>query len=351
MKPARDALALALPTLLGFVLGGALTAALVARVLDPAPPPIRAKLEWLDAHGADYDTLFLGSSRIGRQVIPAVFDREAARLGLATHAFNLAEDALSPPEDAWVLERALAGRKAPLRFLIVECAAVKLGRGQHDLSTRALYWHDAPRLATLWRRVRAPRAASPERPASDDVVEKNRRLFLDHLRRFAWNALRLGRGAEWLDRALGVPGAEPRIASEQVGPPLEGFRPPPPKIRFEGARRAQYLARLEAIAAEGRRFELGDLESQAELLRKRDLAERHGARLVLVAPPMAEKTFVPAPEADIAFLDFSDPARFPELFALEHRADAEHLNETGAEIFSRRLAQGLAAALGREGAP
>jgi len=92
-------------------------------------------------------------------------------------------------------------------------------------------------------------------------------------------------------------------------------------------------------------------ESQAELERKRALAERHGGRLVLVAPPYLSVPFAPLPELGIAFLDFSDPRRYPQLFAPENRADGGHLNAEGAAIYSRLLARELLGALDGEPAP
>ena len=60
----------------------------------------------------------------------------------------------------------------------------------------------------------------------------------------------------------------------------------------------------EAVRAGPRRW-YGDAESQAAaFLRKRALAERHGARLVLVVPPVASRAFAPLPEAGIALVDF-----------------------------------------------
>jgi hypothetical protein len=87
------------------------------------------------------------------------------------------------------------------------------------------------------------------------------------------------------------------------------------------------------------------------LRRKRALAARYGAELVLVAPPVPGRTFVPMPGGDQVFLDFSDPARFPELFAPEHRQDGGHLNARGAEIYSRLVGLALGAIVAERGDP
>ena len=69
-----------------------------------------------------------------------------------------------------------------------------------------------------------------------------------------------------------------------------------------------------------------------------------------MAPPVPGRTFAPLPGEDLVFLDFSDPARFPELFAPEHRQDSGHLNARGAEIYSRLVGLTLGAVVaGRPG--
>jgi hypothetical protein len=60
-----------------FVVGFALVAAALTAWLPAVrPQPIEAKLDWLAAYGEQYDTFFIGSSRIYRQIIPELFDSE-----------------------------------------------------------------------------------------------------------------------------------------------------------------------------------------------------------------------------------------------------------------------------------
>jgi hypothetical protein len=52
--------------------------------------------------------------------------------------------------------------------------------------------------------------------------------------------------------------------------------------------------------------------------------------------------------ADLTLLNLDDPLRFPELFAVELRYDSSHLTSAGARLYSRLLADELAA-LARQG--
>jgi len=104
-----------------------LTAAGVRRLL-PFPPVegIEGKLAWLARHDAMYDTLFVGSSRVFWHIIPREFDAAMAEAGQPTRSFNLGYTSVRPPEDSYVLEKALASRAAPLRFVVVEADDIAL---------------------------------------------------------------------------------------------------------------------------------------------------------------------------------------------------------------------------------
>jgi hypothetical protein len=335
---------------LAFAAGFLAACAVLARLVDPTPVG-GGRIEWVRDHAADYDTLFVGSSRTFRQVMPSVFDAAMAEAGEPTRSFNLALPGMRPPEDAYVIERALDGRTAPLRFLVVECNPVRIGIPPEDRETaRSVYWHDARRLRVLAGRALAPSSVDPDAPLDAAVVRQHLIELADHARHWLWNATRLGRGAELLRDAL--VDLHDRRPALRLGPDGDGFQPRPPgRPTFGGEEREVYLAALRERLERPHRIRYGDSESQAELRRKRALAERHGGRLVLVSPPYLNDPFAPLPALGIPFLDFADPRRYPELFAPENRNDGGHLNTRGAELYSRLLARALRAALAGEPAP
>ena len=338
-QPARLARR-ALPPI-AFAAGFALASAALVCLVPPIPVA-DGKLEWFREGGDRFDALFVGSSRTARQIVPSVFDAAMAEAGRRVRSFNLGLPGMWPPEDGFVIEQALSRRETPLRYLIVECNGLRLGiPPQGREMARAVYWHDVARLRALWRRAFAPPAASPETPPSADALAQNLGALAGHARPFLWNASRLGRGSELLREALAPEG--PARAAPSLGPAGDGYLPRRPRPTLAGAELDAYRRELEAALRAGPRRTYGDAESQAELRRKRALAERHGARLVLVAPPVATTVFAPLPEAGIAFLDFSDPTLYPELFAPEHRKDAGHLSDLGGELYSRLLARRIAA--------
>jgi hypothetical protein len=324
--------------------GFAALCAVLTAAIAPAPADSVLRADWLRANGERFDTVFLGSSRTVRQVMPATFDAAMAERGPATHSFNLGTAGMRAPEDAFVLERALAGRSAPLRFVFVECNPVRLGIPLQDRGTmRAVYWHDMARVHVLWNRVWAHPSLAPDGPYGMRVLLGHLGEFADHLRHWVWNASRMGRAPDMIEPLLSSaarPMRTPGLA--WLGPSRDGYHPGRARPPMQGEELADYERELATALREGKPDHYGDTESQAELARKRALAERFGARLVLVAPPTIGEAFAPLPESGFVFLDFSDPRRYPELFAAGNRNDRDHLNRAGALLYSRLLARELA---------
>jgi hypothetical protein len=321
-------------------LGFAAVCALLTRAIAPAPAESVLRADWLRENGARFDTVFIGSSRTIRQIVPTAFDGAMAAAGRATRSFNLGTAGMRAPEDAFVLDRAFAGRSAPLRFLFVECNPVRLGIPLQDRGTmRAVYWHDGPRVRTLWNRVFARPSLAPDGALGPGLLTRHLAEFADHARHWIWNASRMGRADELFAPLLRVGGDPAPVAG--LGPNGDGYDPGRVRRPMTEEETADYRRELADAIASGKPDHYGDTESQAELARKRELAARFGAQLVLVAPPTVGAAFAPLPDRGFLFLDFSDPRRYPELFVAEHRYDRGHLNHAGALLYSELLAREL----------
>ena len=326
-----------------FVAGFVLIAAVLSHVVPSVrPQQISAKLDWLETHGEEYDTFFIGSSRVHRQIIPDLFDAEMAALGVKTNSFNLSGDGMRPPEDEFVMERAFAGRTSPVRLILVECNPLESGIADDDGGTaRAVYWHDASRMMRLWRNCWT-RACAPETTTSRYVsrVWKRLRDFPEHIQHWAWNAGRLGQGNEWIVGMLFGPSKND--GAWKIG--TDGYNAPKTAELMRGSALRNYEKDLAVVLKLPPVLDFEEVESQVALLWKKALAERLGARLVLLGSPYVRGT-VFAPKDNISFLNYSDPAKYPELFAPENRRDPGHLNVRGSEIYTRLIARQIAEAL------
>ena len=72
---------------------------------------VSEKLAYFARHKDEYDAVFVGSSRVYRQIAPGVFDRQvAASTGRAMRSFNLGAPSMFLPESLYVIDRILAQR-------------------------------------------------------------------------------------------------------------------------------------------------------------------------------------------------------------------------------------------------
>ncbi len=330
--------------LLCFAAATLLTAAVLGRFTEaPQDPLVGGKLAWWQAHGAEFDTLIIGTSRTFRGIIPGVFDETMAAAGEPARSFNLAADGMRPPEDDFVLEKALAVPGLKLRRVIVECNEVQMSEKNMDHPIpRDLYWHDAQRLRILWKRAWA--TPFGKRHSFTTVFSKrlgDLELFAGHTRLWLWKSLHIGEATAWV-RADGN-GAVIDGGLSAVGPRQDGSEESRPLPPMSGKALADYQRTLNELTAHTPPTSFGDPESQADLVRKRTLIESVGAQMILVRPPYLDKK-VFAPSASLArvpFFDCSDPARFPQLYALEMRHDYGHTNARGSAIYTRLLAEWL----------
>src|SRR5262245_37152928 len=81
---------------------------------------LRDKWEHYGEQKDRYDTLWFGSSRIYRGIMPGLFDQLTSEGGVPTKTFNFGLDGMFPPEDAYVIERALENPPNNLRWVFIE---------------------------------------------------------------------------------------------------------------------------------------------------------------------------------------------------------------------------------------
>ena len=90
-------------------------AGVLHRVTPLKVPEVTPKLDYLEGHIGDFDTVFIGSSRIYHGVSPKVFDATTGAAGRGTHSFNLAVNDMLPPESLRMLGTLLEMRPPRLR--------------------------------------------------------------------------------------------------------------------------------------------------------------------------------------------------------------------------------------------
>lgn len=321
----------------------------------PDIPNVRSKLIHFQTHPNDYDTLFVGTSRINYQVIPAMFDELTTAAGKPTKSFNAGIAALRPPEDSYLLDQLLAARPQRLRWVFVELGYVRVSVSDDQRGTvRGQYWHDVPRMWLLWNSTIQLKPTEKRRTVKRVWRELREPLadFTPHLDLFLREMSNLGRG-DFLTRQLlyepmpWQPNLHGHLGTDFAGwtETSRGEEMTPENLEKFEQERADRLAKPSVR-------DIGDPVSQQALENMIAKIERIGATPVLIlAPVTSKKAFVPRPEraAKTIVLDFNDPARFPELYENRHRLDTDHLNTAGSKVFTRLIAEHWLAALKARG--
>ena len=309
------------------------SAVLLTRVIPPAPiPQFSEKLAFFAAHKDDYDTLFLGSSRTFRQVLPAIFDPLMAAGGQPTRTFNFGLDGMFSPEDAYVAEKIFALRPRKLRRVFIEVSHFNTDFAAQPAETRrALHWHDWPRTRLLWRDIfmdgKTSRLTNPRRWAR----------AWEHGRLFLIRAFNAGEGTRFLDPWRGIPPLPPQWVMGSAG---DGAVPYAEETEYPGKDRALFeseLAILRAGKAKIGKLAASPLESMRETIAR---VHALGAEPVLfISPMVVTRITSPVGQVSAPILDFSDPHRWPMLFDPAHRYDRGHLNSPGSRLYTRLFAE------------
>ena len=112
------------------------------------------KLRFFNEHQDDFDTVFVGSSRINHQISPSIFDRIMGGAGHPTRTFNLGMNGMLPLESSFVLERLLKTKPRRLKWVFIELDDLETSRVPGaEGSRRYLYWHDWKRTLLAFREV------------------------------------------------------------------------------------------------------------------------------------------------------------------------------------------------------
>jgi hypothetical protein len=311
----------------------------------PEVSVVSQKLRQLQRHGDEYDVLFIGSSRVYHQIIPGLFDQLMGDAGIQTRSFNLGADGMRPPEDAFVLEHALAGRRKPIRWVIAEGNSIRFPINKNVTeSDRAVYWRDASRMGWLLKRTLLGKD-----PTRKDVVQRIGELSHEsfdmwgHCLLWLPNATHVGRGASMLSAASGA-SAESDRAGERDSYP-DGFCSPG-NAPMSAKINADYCKDMIRLHRAPSQVDYADPTSQDLLKWTQQLVARAGGKLILIVPPTTnDSKFYPEPARGSAplTLDFLDPDRYAELYAPTSRKDTGHLSLAGAQILTRLLAERLIA--------
>jgi hypothetical protein len=321
-----------------FGLAAVLTAQLLEIFLPfPQVPQVGARLRYFAERKDNFDTVFIGSSRIRHQIIPELFDQETALRGLPTHSFNLGYSGMWPPESFYLLRRVLALHPRKLRYAVIELMDYRFGETEFRRPTlRMLYWHD-------WRHTAMAGRAVVE---SSLLPGEKYRLLLRHSALFSERLFNPGRAADWLvDRYF-----PSKFKEDSSWQKRRGFDP---EMEDAGVwtdwARADFVRQVDALRASltPQTARPGFASALRDLIA--DLRRAGVKPLFVIAPTLrvSENLVNGLPEG-ITVSAFNHPDEYPHLYLLDAHADARHLNMAGAVEFTRLVADRFGDRVGRD---
>lgn len=297
-------------------------------------PQVSAKLRYLESQQEKVDVIFLGSSRVRRQIPPDVFDAEMALRGHHLRSLNLGIDAMTFPELGKFTQEVLDRRPPGLKYIIVDLNVIRRVVYPADDATapRSIWWHDWRHTSMVLRDL----AQNPEPLPSKSVSAFD--IAVSHSMLMLGNSVRLGEGAVWMKETL-----VPKEEESDTELAQRGYHPEEGEIK--ASEEKDYMTRLEEMKS-GNITQLEDpVQSEAYRDYSR-LCEQCGVKIVFVMMPIASRRRPPLPPADVIanhyLLEFDNPTKYPLLYAKENRYDAQHVNNRGATILTRLIAGQLA---------
>ena len=312
----------------------------------PEMDEISGKLAYFSRHKDEFDTIFLGSSRTYRGVFPKPFDAAMKKNGVETHSFNLAIDGMMVPESFFFLEKVLEMKPAGLKRVVCEMTPfrVKIDPVARGMA-RSVYWHDWLRLKWLLRDLW-------ENPP-EKVIHPIRwlpkplrpwQLAVTHINLCLKNYGNLGRGFDFLNRHRLDTVEAVAVLEKSYGTPRFGCMASYRKGFMDGKELRDYETKLAKLRT-GKPTK-GDAGPgvRKSTARAVELIRQAGAEPVFMITTTLNPTrdFFPNQKDAPRVLPFNDPARYPLLYQVDHRVDAEHLNNKGAKEFTLLLAEELA---------
>lgn len=318
------------------------------RALLPFPEidgGVSQKFRFFAAHKDEFDTLFIGSSRIYFQISPAIFDRVTRESGLPTHSFNFGIGGMYLPETSYLLEQILNLKPRNLRWVFIEYDELQTKWSpENQTSRRALYWADWKRVALLLRKLTDAGTDSlwlPNPTKLHDIVlrqneEKNTRSLLTfYVTQVERNYTNISRAADVLDHFLSRDTKERRAS--YLGAASDGYVIRPNRMSANQA--TAYERALAAAMPQTGTRPLSPYAVEAYRQCAQEVRDIGAAPIFLITPSTteinvaAESTGLPG-----VVMAFNNPRAYPNLFRSSARRDGQHLTKAGAEEFTRIVA-------------
>jgi hypothetical protein len=306
---------------------------------------VSQKFRFFAAHKDEFDTLFIGSSRVYFQISPAIFDRVTRESGMPTHSFNFGVGGMYLPETAYLLEQILNLKPRNLRWVFIEYDELQTKWSpENQSSRRALYWADWKRVSLLLRKLTDAGTDPPWLPdpakLRDIILRQNdekstRSLLTFYVTQVERNYTNISRAADVLDHFLSRD-TKGRRAS-YLGAASDGYVTRPNQM--SPSQPATYERALAAAMAQTGTRPLSPYAMEAYRQCAQEVRNIGAVPIFLITPSTTEiNVAAETTELTGVVMAFNNPQAYPNLFRSSARRDGQHLTKAGAEEFTRIVA-------------
>ena len=311
---------------------------------------VSQKFRFFAAHKDEFDTLFIGSSRVYFQISPAIFDRVTRESGMPTHSFNFGIGGMYLPETAYLLEQILNLKPRNLKWVFIEYDELQTKWSpENQTSRRALYWADWKRVSLLLRKLTDggtdPLWLPSPAKLRNIVLRRNdetntRSLLTFYAGQFEKNYTNVARATDVLQQFLDRDTKERRAS--YLGVASDGYVTRPNQMSPKQA--AEYERGLAAAMAETDTHPLSPYAVEAYRQCAQEVRKIGAAPIFLITPSIAEINIATeSTEVPGVVMAFNDPRVYPSLFRTSVRRDGQHLTKAGAEEFTQIVAANFVA--------
>lgn len=309
--------------------------ALGLRVFLPAAQidGVSPKIQFIQEHRDEIDTVFIGSSRVYHGLNPRVFDAVTAAAGVPTHSYNFGVNAMLPPETFYVADQILAAKPRKLRWVFIELDDVQVTISAEQARTqRSLSWHDWKRTWIVTRKLLELDVPEKWKQKRNRILQ-NHEALATHFRLLLQRVVNTGRV---FDLTRWYP-QEEDVSQLEYEPRGDGYAPT--MVPMDAERRARYEAWVAADPASAKPREVDRYADQAFRYYAKAFRSIGATPVFFVTPGSAAflpSKFAGPPPAPV--MAFNDAKAFPVLYLASSRLDESHLNAVGADELTRMLA-------------
>jgi len=291
-----------------------------------------AKMNQLKADNFNYDTYFVGSSRIYRHIIPFLFD--SLNNG-ATRSFNLGYSGTKPPEIYHFLHHFIDKHGNNVKYIFVELGMIQGLADINRVTLRSKYYLDYDQYTTAVNACRS---------------NKNYKTAWNYTLSYLSRIARMG----MIVKSLTFNNESDYTAS--LGRRSDGYYGLEEEMKDKGNTDSTFIKRLNHFFSDttaltkrynntlneykkGKSFFQPTPSNLQQLHRLIRQAEEKGIQLVVIRSPRNPGllSLYNALESKNK-LDMCDPVKYPEFYKTAYSFDVGHFNTEGSEIFTRALA-------------